>query len=92
MTIRMHLEILAQDLRYAVRALLRTPTFTLAAVLAMFSSAFAATGRVVVHVIDAGSGKPLPARLVLKTSDGQFPGDRIGCALTRWPSCAIGPK
>jgi len=35
MRVRMHLEILAQDLRYAVRALLRTPTFTLAAVMAM---------------------------------------------------------
>ena len=35
MWIGMHGEILAQDLRYAVRALFRTPTFTLAAVLAM---------------------------------------------------------
>jgi hypothetical protein len=35
MSTRLHLEILAQDLRHAARALVRTPTFTLAAVLAM---------------------------------------------------------
>ncbi len=57
-----------------------------ATALAIATSASAATGRVEVHVVDAGTSQPLPARLVLKTSDGQFPGDRIGCAATRWPN------
>ena len=45
----MHGEILAQDLRYAVRALLRTPTFAQAAVLAM---ALIGAGTAVFSVVD----------------------------------------
>ncbi len=50
------------------------------------AAASAATGRLEVHVVDATTGQPLPARLVLKTSDGRYPGDRLGCELARWPN------
>jgi predicted permease len=58
MSIRMHLEILAQDLRYAVRALQRTPTFTLAAVLAMALGIGAGTA--VFSVVDRILFRSLP--------------------------------
>jgi hypothetical protein len=43
------------------------------------------TGRLTVRTIDAQSGNPLPARLVLATSDGRYPGDRLGCYASHWP-------
>jgi len=54
----MHLEILAQDVRYAMRALFRTPTFTLAAVLAMALGIGAGTA--VFSVVDRILFRPLP--------------------------------
>ena len=58
MGIRTHLEILAQDLRYAVRALVRTPAFTLAAVLAMALGIGAGTA--VFSVVDRILFRSLP--------------------------------
>ena len=58
MRVRMHLGILAQDLRYAVRALLRTPTFTLAAVMAMALGIGAGTA--VFSVVDRILFRALP--------------------------------
>jgi predicted permease len=52
------LEILAQDVRYAVRALLRTPTFTLAAILAMALGIGA--GSAVFSVVDRILFRSLP--------------------------------
>jgi putative ABC transport system permease protein len=54
----MHWEILAQDVRYATRALLRTPAFTLAAVLAMALGIGAGTA--VFSVVDRILFRPLP--------------------------------
>jgi predicted permease len=58
MRIRLHWEILGQDSRYAVRALLRTPTFTLAAVLAMALGIGAGTA--VFSVVDRILFRSLP--------------------------------
>jgi putative ABC transport system permease protein len=58
MKIRMHWDILAQDARYAVRALLRTPAFTLAAVLAMALGIGAGTA--VFSVVDRILFRSLP--------------------------------
>jgi predicted permease len=58
MGIRMHSEILAQDVRYSVRALVRTPTFTLAAVLAMALGIGAGTA--VFSVVDRILFRSLP--------------------------------
>ena len=60
MWVRMHLEILTQDLRYAVRTLLRTPTFTLAAVMAMALGIGAGTA--VFSVVDRILFRALPYR------------------------------
>ena len=54
----MHREILAQDVRYGVRALFRTPAFTLAAVLAMALGIGAGTA--VFSVVDRILFRPLP--------------------------------
>jgi hypothetical protein len=50
------------------------------AALALLSagSASAGTGRLIVRVRDARTGRIIPARLVLRSSDGRYPGDRIG--------------
>src|SRR5580658_3561514 len=58
MRIRMHVEILAQDVRFGTRALLRTPTFTLAAVLAMALGIGAGTA--VFSVVDRILFRALP--------------------------------
>ena len=46
----------------------------------------AETGRLTVRVLDDADGRALPARLVLKASDGSYPGDRLGATATRWPN------
>lgn len=48
-------------------------------------NAVAATGKLVVRVTDADTGKPVPARLSLRASDGTYPGDRIALAAGQWP-------
>ena len=50
------------------------------AVLLLLSSgrASAGTGRLIVKVRDAGTGRNIPARLAIRASDGRYPGDRIG--------------
>jgi predicted permease len=58
MNIRRHIEILAQDLRYAARGLLRTPTFTVAAVLALALGTGA--GSAVFSVVDRILFRSLP--------------------------------
>ena len=58
MRIRTHLEILSQDLRYAARTLVHTPTFTLAAVLAMALGVGAGTA--VFSVVDRILFRSLP--------------------------------
>ncbi len=49
-----------------------------ALVLLSAGSASAGTGRLMVRVRDARTGRIIPARLVLRSSDGRYPGDRIG--------------
>jgi hypothetical protein len=49
-----------------------------ALVLLSTGSATAGTGRLIVRVRDAQTGRIIPARLVLRSSDGRYPGDRIG--------------
>lgn len=39
-----------------------------------------------IRVLDAGNGQPIAARLVVRTADGKFPGDRIGLASEKWPN------
>src|SRR4051812_29001458 len=52
------------------------------------SMAQAETGHLVVRILDGQTGHELPARLVLETSDGKFPGDRLACSADRWPNIA----
>lgn len=56
-------------------------------VLAMFAAepSDAATGKLMVRVVDAETGRPMPARLVLRASDGTYPGDRLNASADRWP-------
>ncbi|HEY2157854.1 MAG TPA: hypothetical protein VGH33_19655, partial [Isosphaeraceae bacterium] len=49
-----------------------------ALVLLSAGPASAGNGRLIVRVRDAGTGRIMPARLVLRTSDGRYPADRIG--------------
>jgi hypothetical protein len=49
-----------------------------ALVLLSAGPASADTGRLIVRVRDARTGRIIPARLVLRSSDGRYPGDRIG--------------
>ena len=58
MIVRRHLDILAQDLRYAARGFLRTPTFTVAAVFAIALGAGAGTA--VFSVVDRILFRSLP--------------------------------
>jgi putative ABC transport system permease protein len=58
MSIRTHWEILAQDLRYAVRAFVRTPAFTLAALMAMALGV--GSGTAVFSVVDRILFRSLP--------------------------------
>src|ERR1022692_4482709 len=58
MTIRYHLDILAQDLRYAARGFVRSPTFTVAAVFAIALGAGAGTA--VFSVVDRILFRSLP--------------------------------
>jgi hypothetical protein len=55
------------------------PAAILAALLLLSAGrASAGTGRLIVRVRDAESGRRIPARLALRASDGRYPGDRIG--------------
>jgi hypothetical protein len=57
------------------------------AVLAVFASgAIADTGKLAVRVVDDATGEAIPARLVLQTSDGKYPGDRLGASAQQWPN------
>ena len=58
----------------------RTGRAAILAVLLLLSSgrASAGTGRLIVKVRDAGTGRNIPARLAIRASDGRYPGDRIG--------------
>jgi hypothetical protein len=58
MRVRIHRELLSQDVRYAVRALRRTPRFTFAAVFAMALGIGAGTA--VFSVVDRILFGPLP--------------------------------
>src|SRR5687768_1241476 len=57
---------------------------TLAASMVLAGSA-APMGTLAVRVLDAETGKPLPARLVLQAGDGSYPGDRLGLSAVQWP-------
>src|SRR5580698_8034600 len=58
MKIRNHLDILAQDLRYAARGFVRTPTFTVAAV--FFNALGTGAGSAVFSVVDRILFRSLP--------------------------------
>ena len=58
MTLRAHLDILAQDLRYAARGLVRSPTFTVAAIFAIALGTGAGTA--VFSVVDRILFRSLP--------------------------------
>lgn len=47
--------------------------------------AAAATGTLSVQVSDAETGELMPSRLVIRASDGTYPGDRLDCSAARWP-------
>lgn len=47
--------------------------------------AAAATGTLRVEVRDAETGERMPARLVIRASDGTYRGDRLDCSASRWP-------
>lgn len=47
--------------------------------------AYAATATLTVRVVDAESRLAIPARLVLRASDGTYPGDRLDASADRWP-------
>src|SRR3954469_9551379 len=67
------------------RSVLRA-SLSLAPVLLAVSQALAATGKVSISVVDDASGKEIPARLVLRTSDGKYPGDRLVASGQQWPN------
>lgn len=48
--------------------------------------AWADTGQVRIRVIDDASSKPISARLVVRASDGTYPGDRLAVSADRWPN------
>lgn len=58
-----------------------------AALLALWSAAPQAAGpaRLTVRVLDAETGRVLPARLILRASDGSYPGDRLALSAAQWP-------
>jgi hypothetical protein len=76
------------------RARAATATVLLAAGLLLCQAAHAAaahaaaapTGKLLVRVSDAGTGKPIAARLSVRASDGTYPGDRIGLSASQWPN------
>ncbi len=61
------------------------PALLVAAGCVSADAAQLATGKLTVAVVDAETGLPLPARLVLQSSDGKYPGDRLDCFASRWP-------
>jgi len=73
-----------------LRQRLSIPAAVLALALVVLSfaagSPAADTGKLVVRVVDAETGRTLPARLSLRTSDGKYPGDRLDLSGDRWPN------
>lgn len=57
----------------------------LTCLLVITESSRADTGKLVVRTLDGDSGRVIPARLVLQTSDGKFPGDRLNASSQQWP-------
>jgi hypothetical protein len=43
-------------------------------------------GKVAVRVLDDETGKPIPARLAIKTSDGRYHLDRLATSTEKWPN------
>lgn len=61
-------------------------TWQLVVLLALIAGdAVADTGQLAVRVVDDATGELLPARLMLQTSDGKYPGDRLGATAQQWP-------
>ena len=57
----------------------------LACLLLAIETSRADTGKLVVRTVDGDSGRIIPARLILQSSDGNFPGDRLNCSSKQWP-------
>lgn len=74
-----------RPLRSFARATGRFRSWPIAAVLLVAGQAFAGTGKLEVRVVDAASGLTIPARLVLRDSGGDYPGDRLAVSAERWP-------
>lgn len=49
------------------------------------SAALADSGKLTIRVKDAASGEAMAARLVLRTADGKYPGDRLAASAQQWP-------
>ncbi len=47
------------------------------------------TAQVTVRVVDAETNQLLPARLVVRSSDGKYPGDRLDVSAKDWPNREI---
>src|SRR5688500_10171431 len=70
------------------------PLRTFAALLCIAAIAFpcattpaaaAGTGKLTVRVLDAETGKTIPARLAVRAADGTYPGDRLAASAKNWP-------
>ena len=71
---------------YSSIALRTIVLFTLTSLLGSNLTLLAAeTGRLTVRVVDADGGTTIPARLVLRDSNGKYPDDRLQCSADRWP-------
>jgi hypothetical protein len=71
--------------------LTQAQTFVVACLLAVLLSCVSAgeliaeNVKLTVRVVDDATGAKIPARLVLQTSDGKYPGDRLGASADQWP-------
>jgi hypothetical protein len=43
-------------------------------------------GQLTIRVVDDSTGTVIPARIVLRASDGSYPGDRLAVPADRWPN------
>src|SRR5688572_526264 len=57
----------------------------LACLLLAMETSWADTGKLIVRTLDGESGRVIPARLVLQSSNGKFPGDRLDTSSKQWP-------